>query len=247
MKKPFAWVIEDDVVLAEIFSTALGLAGFEAATIEDSRNAMAKIMERKPALITLDMQMPHVSGLDILRQVRAHDQLCDVKIIVVTASAQALQDADIEALADLVVMKPIALHQLVDLAGRLIKFDEGGLLIVDDDDHDPLEETAVMPMPVKIDTHVDAAETRGVAAGVVDESESSLHDRSLHDTSPYDPPSDIALTTTSEYQTISSTGDLPLLDEDDDSEATAVIPMPVRLDVDDGDISDGDDKSSGQR
>lgn len=234
MKKPFAWVIEDDVVLAEIFSTALGLAGFEAAIIADSRQAMAKVLERKPALITLDVQMPHVSGIDILRQIRAHEMLRDIKVIIVTASAQALQDIDIEAMADIVVMKPIALHQLVDLAGRLIKFDLDGLLIIDDDDDSSLEETAVMPMPVRISGEVDAAETRVVAAGVVDAAPGTLK---LSDTTPLNRTHDLGLTTTlltttSEYQAVPGTGGLPLLDDDDDTDETAVIPMHVRLDVD---------------
>lgn len=151
MTKPFAWVIEDDPKLAEVFASALGLAGFEVAIINDARNAIKSLLNRTPALVTLDMQMPHVSGLDVLRQIRADERLRHIKVMVVTASAQAIQDAAVDTLADIIVMKPVALHQIVDFAGRLTKFDENGLLILHDDEDDSLSETAVIPNPVRLD------------------------------------------------------------------------------------------------
>lgn len=150
MTKPFAWVIEDDPKLAELFASALGLAGFEAAIIGDARHALRSLLNRTPVLVTLDMQMPHVTGLDILRQIRADERLRHIKVMVVTASAQALQDADVDSMADIIVMKPVALHQIVDFAGRLTKFDENGLLVMTDES-DSLDETAVIPRPVRLD------------------------------------------------------------------------------------------------
>jgi CheY-like chemotaxis protein len=117
--KPYALVIDDDPMLAEVFATALRMASFEVAINRDARDAMDALLARRPALVTLDMQMPHLNGAEILRQIRAHPALAGVKVMVVTASAQARQDDQLETLADLVVMKPVMLSQIMDFARRL--------------------------------------------------------------------------------------------------------------------------------
>jgi DNA-binding response OmpR family regulator len=118
--KPLAFVIDDDASLGILFKTALEIYGFEVERIDDSRFAMEKIINLKPRLIMLDMQMPRVSGLDILRAVRADERLTGIKIIMVTANAQASYDTTIDALVDLLLIKPVSLKQISDFASRMI-------------------------------------------------------------------------------------------------------------------------------
>jgi DNA-binding response OmpR family regulator len=120
MAKPIALVIDDDRDLSEVFSLALDFAGFETEVINDSTLAMARITAQKPALVTLDMQMPHVSGSDLLRLIRADDTLKHTKVLLITANERIKDTQEIDLLADVVLIKPITFSQLKDMAGRLV-------------------------------------------------------------------------------------------------------------------------------
>lgn len=120
MSKPIALVIDDDQDLSEVFSLALDFAGFDTEIINDSTQAMERITARKPLLITLDMQMPLVSGVDILRKIRADDELKHIKVLMVTANERASNTQEIDMLADVILIKPITFSQLKDMAGRLV-------------------------------------------------------------------------------------------------------------------------------
>lgn len=118
MRKYRAWVVEDDWDLAFICAEALRSAGFETEIIPNGAQALSRLAEDKPNLIVLDMHLPHVSGLNVLRQMHAEIRLLDTRIIVATADtglASQLHD-----LADLVLVKPVTFSQIRDLAIRLV-------------------------------------------------------------------------------------------------------------------------------
>lgn len=120
MRKLSAVVVEDDPMLGDLFASVLTMAGFKTELVPDSREAFGKIVEIMPHLVTLDMQMPHVSGADVLRQLRDDPRLQQIKVMVVSASAQVLQEHEIQDLADIVLMKPVSFSQITDFAMRLV-------------------------------------------------------------------------------------------------------------------------------
>jgi CheY-like chemotaxis protein len=112
-----ALIIEDNSDLAIIFSQALQAAGFATGIIQDGDQALARLAITTPDVVVLDLHMPRVSGLEILRCIRADTRLAGTRVIVATADMRAtdmLQDQ-----ADLVLIKPVSFTQLRDLAGRL--------------------------------------------------------------------------------------------------------------------------------
>ncbi|HUX75642.1 MAG TPA: response regulator [Anaerolineae bacterium] len=112
-----ALIIEDNSELAIIFSQALQAAGFATGIIQDGDQALARLAITTPDVVVLDLHMPRVSGVEILRHIRADARLAGTRVIVATADMRAtdmLQDQ-----ADLVLIKPISFNQLRDLAGRL--------------------------------------------------------------------------------------------------------------------------------
>ena len=116
MSRPLALIIEDDKKLADIFSLTLRV-DFEVEVIGDGEAALARLAETVPALVVLDIHLPQVSGLDILRQIRADQRLKSVRVIV--ATADGLRGIDLRGMADLVLFKPISPSQLHNLAQRL--------------------------------------------------------------------------------------------------------------------------------
>jgi CheY-like chemotaxis protein len=70
-----------------------------------------------PALVVLDLHLPHVSGKTLLRQIRADERLRETRVILTTADA--LMAAHLDEEADVVLLKPVSVTQLRDLATRL--------------------------------------------------------------------------------------------------------------------------------
>ena len=112
-----ALIIEDDQDLSEIFSQALNAAGFETEIIGDGQAAEERLKLVTPAVIVLDMHIPHVPGNILLKQIRADARLNKTRVVVATADAQ--MGENMRGQADLVLIKPISFTQLRDLSARL--------------------------------------------------------------------------------------------------------------------------------
>jgi two-component system response regulator VicR len=118
MEKPLAFVIEDDVDLNMIFSTALNAAGYAVETVKDGQKAIDRLEMIKPSLIILDLHLPNVTGEEILKHIRSKDKFDQTKVVLTTADHE--KAASLESQADLVMVKPIGYTQLRDLATRLL-------------------------------------------------------------------------------------------------------------------------------
>ncbi|MEM7333456.1 MAG: response regulator [Chloroflexota bacterium] len=118
MKKPFALIIEDHVHTATIFSAALKQVGYETKIVHDGLNAHDTIKLMSPDVVVLDLHLPHMSGEQLLDQIRADERLTKTKVIL--ASADPLLAKELEQDADLVLVKPISFDQLSLLSRRLM-------------------------------------------------------------------------------------------------------------------------------
>ena len=67
-------------------STALG---YEVVVAEDGEQALAKVRETLPDLVLLDIMMPKIDGLEVVRQLKADTSLPFIPVILVTAKAIA--------------------------------------------------------------------------------------------------------------------------------------------------------------
>ncbi len=78
-------VVEDDAKILNLLRAYLVRAGFEVLTAEDGRTALKLIRERRPQLVLLDLMLPEVDGMTVVRLVR---QDSDVPIIILSAKSQ---------------------------------------------------------------------------------------------------------------------------------------------------------------
>jgi len=117
MTKPLALIIEDDRKLADIFSLALRSAEFETEVVHDGAQALSRLAAVVPAIVVLDMHLPHVSGKEILSQIQADERFVRTRVIITTADALIADDLRDDT--DLVLLKPVSVTHLRDMASRL--------------------------------------------------------------------------------------------------------------------------------
>lgn len=114
---PLALIVEDDETLATLYAEALRQVHFKTVIVSDGAVALTQVKALAPALIILDLHLPHVSGDEILHQVRQAAALAKTHVIVTTADA--VRAAMVQDEADLVLIKPVSVVQLRDLARRI--------------------------------------------------------------------------------------------------------------------------------
>ncbi|HSM54626.1 MAG TPA: response regulator [Candidatus Sulfomarinibacteraceae bacterium] len=116
-QQPLALIVEDHGELADVFQMAFREAGYETEVAKDGWQALARLETVVPDVIALDLQLPLVSGGDVLRRLRGDDRLDAMRVILVTAEPHLARE--VQELADLVLLKPVSFNQLRDLASRL--------------------------------------------------------------------------------------------------------------------------------
>jgi CheY-like chemotaxis protein len=111
-------VVEDDPDLLSLVAMILGDAGYEVAAAEDGLQALARIEERMPGVILLDMRMPVMNGWEFAREYRARFARA-APIVVVTAAEDARARAQ-EIGADAWLEKPFDLDDVVRTVARFL-------------------------------------------------------------------------------------------------------------------------------
>ena len=114
---PLAYIVEDDDQLADIFTQAMKLAGFETMTEENGQRAIDALAHLDPAVVVLDLYLPGVSGDKVLAYIRGESRL-QKKIVVLTTFDSLLAD-NLREQSDYVLLKPVSFGQLRDLGIRL--------------------------------------------------------------------------------------------------------------------------------
>ncbi len=83
--RPRVMIIDDDPIQLQLTNMVLQKEGFETIMVEEPSSALKRIEGEKPDAIILDVMMPNVSGLDILKSVKAHGETADIPVFVCTA------------------------------------------------------------------------------------------------------------------------------------------------------------------
>lgn len=119
MNASLALIVEDDEELAEIFDVLLSGIGFQTSIARDGRDALALLQSQTPLLVLLDLNLPFVSGVEVLSYIRADERLSTTKVAVITANHYMA--GEVQDRADIVLMKPIGFQDTRDLIARFMK------------------------------------------------------------------------------------------------------------------------------
>ncbi len=106
-------IVEDDKELSHITELELTHEGFSVVTAADGREGFEKIQSEKPDLVLLDVMLPRLSGLEILRKVR-NELDSDLPVILVTARGETIDKVDgLNSGADDYIAKPFKIEELL--------------------------------------------------------------------------------------------------------------------------------------
>ncbi|MCH4893451.1 MULTISPECIES: response regulator [unclassified Sphingomonas] len=114
-------VVEDNELNLKLFCDLLRAHGFVAEPIRDGREAMVRAQQFDPHLVIMDIQMPHVTGLELITLMRADPELAQVPIMAVTAYSGREDEERIRAAgASAYVSKPISLARFIEEVRQLL-------------------------------------------------------------------------------------------------------------------------------
>lgn len=117
-----ALVIDDDADSSAIFGEALREAGFDTEVISSGDKALERLSVTQPQVIVLDLFLPRVSGMELLRYIRQDPRLASAYVIIISAAAPAVEQAgDLPYKPDLALAKPISFAYLRTLAQQLAR------------------------------------------------------------------------------------------------------------------------------
>lgn len=123
MNPPVARILvaDDDEDIRDLVVTKLELGGYEVRSVRDGDAALEVIRSWAPDLAVLDLAMPGMDGLDVLREVRRDSEVSETRIVILTARATTSDsDLGLTAGADAYVFKPFSPADLLNRVEEIL-------------------------------------------------------------------------------------------------------------------------------
>jgi two-component system cell cycle response regulator DivK len=115
-------VVEDNDLNRRLFCDVLKASGFAVEPVADGLDAIEKAHEFVPNLVIMDIQLPNVSGLDLISRMKGDAALCAIPVLAVTAYAgkgdeERIRDAGAEGY----LAKPVSIGPFMRAVNALIE------------------------------------------------------------------------------------------------------------------------------
>lgn len=114
MTQPHVLIIEDEPAQREVLSYNLNAEGYRVTLAENGEQGLLMVEEDTPDVIVLDWMLPHVSGIEVCRQLKAREDTRSIPIIMLSARSEEVDKIrGLETGADDYMVKPYAVAELV--------------------------------------------------------------------------------------------------------------------------------------
>jgi two-component system cell cycle response regulator DivK len=121
-------VVEDNELNLKLFCDLLQAHQFETEPVPDGRLAIERARQFKPDLIVMDIQLPHVSGIELIEMLKRDAALAAIPVMAVTAYAAKGDEERIRAAgAEGYVSKPVTVSNFMTAVRKLIGHDPEAL------------------------------------------------------------------------------------------------------------------------
>lgn len=83
-------LVDDDMTLHEMYAERLRAEGYNIISAYDGEEALDKVYKDMPDLILLDIMMPKINGIDVMKKIREDEKVANIPIILLTALVQEI-------------------------------------------------------------------------------------------------------------------------------------------------------------
>jgi CheY-like chemotaxis protein len=113
-------VVDDDDVIRQLITVNLELEGFEVVPAVDGQDALDRVKEIKPDVITLDVMMPRIDGWEAAARLRSDPETAHIKVVLLSARAQQADLHRGETIGvDAYLTKPFDPDELIEVVRKL--------------------------------------------------------------------------------------------------------------------------------
>jgi two-component system alkaline phosphatase synthesis response regulator PhoP len=106
--------VEDDKDISHLINVTLSKQGYNVVSFYDGETFFEVLKQKKPNMILLDIMLPGISGIDILKKVREKDDLDPIEIIIISAKSLVMDKVDgFDLGADDYIEKPFNILELI--------------------------------------------------------------------------------------------------------------------------------------
>lgn len=122
MEKDYILVVDDEQHICELLQFNLEKEGFSVKTVQSGREALVQIKQKKPLLIVLDLMMPEIDGLTVVKLLKKEDKTSEIPVIMLTAKSEEFDKVlGLELGADDYMTKPFSVRELVARIKALLR------------------------------------------------------------------------------------------------------------------------------
>lgn len=109
-------VVDDDEAMRTLLALHLSNAGYRVRGVEDGIQAGYAILRQAPDLLIVDVDMPHLSGIELVSALRADPSVPPVRVLFISAHEQFAEQA--MALGDGFLLKPFTRDRLLEVVAQ---------------------------------------------------------------------------------------------------------------------------------
>ena len=115
-------VVEDEADIQNLLAHVFRREGFDVVTAEDGQDALAKVRSERPDLVLLDLMLPRVPGIEVLKKVKSEAETRGLPVILLTARGEEIDRVlGFELGADDYVTKPFSPREVVLRARAVLR------------------------------------------------------------------------------------------------------------------------------
>ncbi|WP_298725460.1 response regulator [uncultured Ferrovibrio sp.] len=114
-------IVEDNELNMKLFHDLLDAHGYKTLQTKDGMEALAMVREHRPDLILMDIQLPEVSGLEVIKWIKEDDNLRSIPVVAVTAFAMKGDEEKMrEGGCDAYIAKPISVGKFIETVKQFL-------------------------------------------------------------------------------------------------------------------------------
>ncbi|HIJ66715.1 MAG TPA: response regulator [Planctomycetes bacterium] len=115
-------VVDDEIHIVQVVAIKLRNNGFEVITCENGEQALKLATNEKPDLVVTDFQMPVMTGLELVQNLRSNPDTAQIPVVMLTARGFALKEEQKEELRiSACVSKPFSPRELLQSIEEILK------------------------------------------------------------------------------------------------------------------------------